>query len=75
MLALSAASRVGLLRAAVGEAQRNVDASIARYRAGEASIIEVTDSQSTLAAQRAALNQAVFDYQVARARLAQATAQ
>ena len=74
-LALSAASRVGLLRAAVGEAQRNVDASIARYRAGEASIIEVTDSQSTLAAQRASLNQAVFDYHVARARLAHATAQ
>jgi len=73
--ALSAASRVGLLRAAVAEAQRNVDASIARYRAGEAPIIEVTDSQGTLAAQRAALNQAVFDYQIARARLAQATAQ
>ena len=73
--AISAAARVDLLRASLAEAQRNVDASIARYRAGEASIIEVTDSLSTLAAQRAALNQAVFDYQVARARLAQATAQ
>ncbi|MEK6301694.1 MAG: TolC family protein [Acidobacteriota bacterium] len=73
--ALSAAARIGLLRASLAEAQRNVEASIARYRAGEASIIEVTDSQSTLAAARAALNQAVFDYQIARTRLAQATAQ
>jgi outer membrane protein TolC len=73
--ALSAAARVGLLRAALVEAQRNVDASLARYRAGEALLIEVTDSLSTLSAQRSALNQAVFDYQVARARLAQTTAQ
>lgn len=73
--ALSAAARIGLLRASLAEAQRNVDASIARYRAGEASIIEVTDSLSTLAGGRASLNQAVFDYQIARARLAQATAQ
>lgn len=73
--ALSAAARIGLLRASLAEAQRNVAASIARYRAGEAAIIEVIDSQSTLAAGRAALNQAVFDYQIARARLAQATAQ
>ena len=73
--ALSAASRIGLLRAALSDAERNVTASIARYRAGEASIIEVTDSQATLAAGRTALNQAVFDYQIARARLAQAAAQ
>jgi outer membrane protein TolC len=73
--ALSAASRITLLRAALGDAQRNVDASIARYRAGEAPIIEVTDSLATLAAQRAALNQAVFDYQIAKAKLAQSAAQ
>jgi len=73
--ASSAASRIGLLRASLAEAQRNVDASLARYRAGEALINEVTESQSLLAAQRSALNQAVFDYQIARARLAQATAQ
>jgi outer membrane protein TolC len=73
--ALSASVRIGLLRTALSEAQHNVDASIARYRAGEASIIEVTDSLATLAAGRAALNQAMFDYQVAKARLAQATAQ
>ena len=73
--ALSASVRIGLLRASLAEAQHNVDASIARFRAGEASIIEVTDSLATLAAGRAALNQAMFDYQVAKARLAQATAQ
>jgi outer membrane protein len=73
--AASAAARVQRLQSAVADAQRNVDASIARYRAGESLIIEVTDAQSTLAAQRTALNQAIFDYQIARARLAQATAQ
>lgn len=73
--AQSAASRYQLLSASVGDAERNVQASLARYRGGEAAIIEVTDAQSTLAAQRAALYQALFDYQAAKARLAQATAQ
>ena len=53
--------------------QNNLNASIARYRAGEAQIIEVTDAQTTLVAQRQALYQALFDYQVALARLRQAT--
>lgn len=73
--ALAAASRYQLLSASVADAQRNVQASIARYRSGEAPIIEVTDAQSTLAAQRAALYQALFDYQQARARLLQVTGQ
>ena len=73
--ALAAASRYQLLNASVAGAERNVQASIARYRSGEAPIIEVTDAQSTLAAQRAALYQALFDYQQARARLLQVTAQ
>lgn len=72
-LALSAVSRVRLLAAAQPEAERNVTLSIARYRAGEAPIIEVTDAQNTLAAQRAAYSQALFDYQVALTRLKQAT--
>lgn len=73
--ALAAASRYQLLNASVADAERNVQASIARYRSGEAPIIEVTDAQSTLAGQRAALYQALFDYQQARARLLQVTAQ
>jgi outer membrane protein TolC len=73
--ALAAASRYQLLNASVADAERNVQTSIARYRSGEAPIIEVTDAQSTLAAQRAALYQALFDYQQARARLLQVTAQ
>ena len=73
--ALSAARRVQILQAAVGDAERNLQTSIARYRAGEAPILEVTDAQTTLAAQRAALFQALFDYQIARTRLAQATGQ
>jgi outer membrane protein len=73
--ALSSATRIGLLQASVIDAERNVQTSIARYRAGEAPILEVTDAQTTLAAQRAALFQALFDYQIARARLAQAAGQ
>ena len=73
--AFSAATRIRLAGTAVADAQRNVEISIARYRAGEAQILEVTDAQTTLAAQRAALYQAIFDYQVALARLRQATGQ
>lgn len=73
--ALSAASRVRLLQTSVADAERNVQTSIARYRAGEAPILEVTDAATTLATQRASLFQALFDYQVARARLAQAAGQ
>lgn len=73
--ALSAANRIRLARAGVADAERNLEISIARYRAGEAQIIEATDAQNTLTLQRAALNQAVFDYRVALARLRQATGQ
>ncbi|HKP13184.1 MAG TPA: TolC family protein [Blastocatellia bacterium] len=73
--ALSAARRVQTLQAAVTDAERNVQTSVARYRAGEAPILEVTDALTTLAAQRAALFQALFDYQIARTRLAQAAGQ
>ena len=71
--ALAAASRYQFLNQSVAQAERNVQASIARYRSGEAPIIEVTDAQSTLSAQRSALYQAIFDYQQARARLIQLT--
>jgi outer membrane protein TolC len=71
----SALFRIRLARGAVTQAQENLDASIARYRAGEAQIVEVTDALTILAAQRQALYQALFDYQVALARLRQATAQ
>ena len=73
--AVSAATRVNLTNAAIPDATRNVELSIARYRAGEAQIIEVTDAQNSLVAQRAALYQAIFDYQVALTRLRQATGQ
>jgi outer membrane protein len=69
----SAARRIGLAREGVAKAQDNVAASIARYRAGEAPIVEVTDAQTTLVEQRNALSQALFDYQTALARLKQAT--
>ena len=73
--ALTAATRIRLATDGVATAERNLDVSIARYRAGEAPILEVTDAQTTLIAQRSAYYQALFDYQSARARLAQAIGQ
>ena len=71
--AANAAARINIAREGVTKAQDNVAASIARYRAGEAQIVEVTDAQTTLVEQRNALYQAIFDYQTALARLRQAT--
>jgi len=71
----SAVRRIRLAGTGINEAQNNLNASIARYRAGEAQIIEVTDALTTLAAERFALYQAIFDYQTALARLRQATGQ
>jgi outer membrane protein TolC len=73
--AASAAARVALAREGVTKAQENVTASIARYRAGEAQIVEVTDAQTTLVTQRSGLYQAIYDYQIALSRLRQATGQ
>jgi outer membrane protein TolC len=73
--AASAATRIRLAREGVTKAQDNLTASIARYRAGEAQIVEVTDAQTTLVTQRSALYQAIFDYQIALSRLRQATGQ
>ena len=73
--ALAAASRYQIFNASVADAEKNVQASIARYRSGEAPIIEVSDALTTLATQRAALYQALFDYKQARARLLQVTGQ
>jgi len=69
----SARRRIDVAREGVAKAEENVTASIARYRAGEAQIVEVTDAQTTLVEQRNALYQAIFDYQTALARLRQAT--
>jgi len=73
--ATSAEARIRFARDGVMKAQDNLAASIARYRAGEAQIVEVTDAQTTLVEQRTALYQAIFDYQTALARLKQATGQ
>ena len=71
----NAAARISIAREGVTKAQDNLIASIARYRAGEAQVVEVTDAQTTLVEQRSALYQAIFDYQTALARLRQATGQ
>lgn len=67
----SAALRIRLAATGLAQAESNLNASIARYRSGEAQIIEVTDAQTTLVAHRQALYQALFDYQVALGRLRQ----
>lgn len=69
----TAITRIGLAREGVTVAQDDLAASIARYRAGEAQIVEVTEAQTVLVEQRTALYQAIFDYQTALARLKQAT--
>ena len=71
----NALSRIALARAGVVKAQDNLNASIARYRAGEAQIIEVTDAQTTLVTQRSALYQALFDYEIGLAKLKRASGQ
>jgi outer membrane protein len=73
--ALSASTRIRLAAEGVRLAEINLNTSISRYRAGEAQIVEVTDAQTTLAAQRLAFFRALFDYQLALARLRQAAGQ
>ena len=70
--ALTAIRRIDTSRAAVADARRNVDISIARYRAGEAPILEVTDALTTLSQQRNNYQQALFDFEIARAHLQEA---
>ncbi len=70
--ALTAIARAGHARMALQDAQRNVEVSIARYRAGEAPILEVTDALTTLAQQRAAREQALYDFEIARSHLREA---
>jgi outer membrane protein len=67
--AVSARSRIKLLAQSITDAEKNVNASQARYQAGEAIISEVTDAQNLLITQRFALYQAIYDYQAARIRL------
>jgi OMF family outer membrane factor len=69
---VSATARIRLSATGITLAENNLNASIARYRSGEAQILEVTDAETTLVAQRQAFYQALFDYQVALARLRQA---
>ncbi|HTK38909.1 MAG TPA: TolC family protein [Pyrinomonadaceae bacterium] len=71
----SAAVRIKQIGATIADAEQNLNASLARYRAGEAGIIEVTDAQNLLVTQRQALYKAIFDYQTARARLLRAIGQ
>ncbi len=70
--AVTTAERVDNAQRALADAERNATISIARYRAGEAPVTEATDAQTQRATQRLALQQALFDYQVALAHLREA---
>jgi outer membrane protein TolC len=70
--AVTAAARIRVARTGILQADNNLRVSIARYRTGEAQIIEVTDAETTVVMERHALYQAIFDYRVALARLKQA---
>ncbi|MGI8495015.1 MAG: TolC family protein, partial [Pyrinomonadaceae bacterium] len=56
----------------IKNAEKVVEVSTLRYRAGEAPITEVTDAQIQVITLRTALYQAIYDYQIALARLRQA---
>ncbi len=73
--AIAARTRIREIGATITDAEQNLRASIARYRAGEAPITEVTDAQNLLITQRQQLYQAIFDYQTARSRLLRAIGQ
>jgi outer membrane protein TolC len=73
--AISARTRIRLIASAITDAESNVSASTARYRMGEATIVEVTDAQNLLITQKTSLYQAIFDYQTARSRLMRAAGQ
>lgn len=68
--ALSARGRISLLAATIRDAEANVSTSVSRYRAGEAQISEVIDAQNLLVTQKQSFYKAIFDYQIAKSRLA-----
>ena len=70
--AVAAQERISQLNTSISDAETDLAASLARYRAGEAPIAEFIDAETLLIAQRQALYQALYDYQTARAKLARA---
>ena len=68
----SARDRIRLIGDNIRNAEKVVEVSTLRYRAGEAPITEVTDAQTQVINQRASLYHAIYDYQIALARIRQA---
>lgn len=73
-LVQAAMARIALTRENLSQAEKIQEVAVARYRAGEARIIEVTDAQNALALQRLNWLQAQTDYQLALAQLRYAVA-
>ncbi len=72
-VAKAAAERIRVLAKNLHETERVVSVAIDRYKAGETQILEVTETQNLIVTQRLTLLQAIFEYQIAKARLRQAT--
>ena len=68
----SARDRIRLIGDNIKNAEKVVEVSTLRYRAGEAQFTEVTDAQTQVITQRTTLYQAIYDYQIALARIRQA---
>ncbi len=68
----SARERIRLIGDNIKNAEKVVEVSTLRYRAGEAPITEVTDAQIQVITLRTALYQAIYDYQIALTRIRQA---
>ena len=68
-LAAAARQRAQIASGAIADAQQNAATSVARYRAGESLILEVTDAQNLLTAQHQSLYQAIYEYRIGLARL------
>ncbi|MEZ5425772.1 MAG: TolC family protein [Pyrinomonadaceae bacterium] len=71
--AKTAATRIRQLALNLQNSEKVLNVAIERYKAGETQIIEVTETQNLIVTERITLLQAIFDYQIAKARLRQAT--
>lgn len=67
--ARAAAERASVLTASLADAERTVAVSQARYEAGEADLVELTEAAQTLVELRAARDLARYDFEAALARL------
>ncbi|MCB1025976.1 MAG: TolC family protein, partial [Acidobacteria bacterium] len=69
----AAETRIRNLAKILTDSEKVLDVVIDRYKAGETQILEVTDTQNVIVNRRLELLRAIFDFQIAKARLRQVT--